>query len=90
MAKSKEDRYSSAKELLIDLRAIRNGEPPLQARKKFDYNALEKLEEGLAIESQPTEKLYKETTVMNYRIAVLILGALCTGLLIISLYLAIK
>jgi len=88
MAKHKEGRYSSAEELLVDLKAVRNGEPPLQARRKFDLKSLEKLEEGAAIDIPAPPKLYEETTIAKYRIAVFILSVLVVGLLLIAIYLA--
>jgi serine/threonine-protein kinase len=46
MAKRKTDRYNSMTELLDDLRAVRNGDPPLQAHHRFDANVLADLEKG--------------------------------------------
>lgn len=43
MAKSPEDRYPSTEELLADLEAVARGEPPLQARQKYDHALLESL-----------------------------------------------
>lgn len=86
MAKHREERYKNVEELLIDLRAIRQGGPPVQARRRFDFKALEMLEEGAAIE--PAEKLYEETTIAQYKIAVFVLGALAAALLLLVIYLA--
>ena len=44
MAKKREDRYPSVSLLLADLKAVRNGEPPLQAHHKFDEHVLADLE----------------------------------------------
>ncbi len=52
MAKKPEDRYSTMKDLLTDLEAIARGEPPLQARKKYDAHLLE----GLAESAEPIEE----------------------------------
>lgn len=87
MDKNKDRRYKNAAELLADLQAIRRGEPPLQARKRFDFKNLEKLEEGASIETEPAEKLYKQTTVAHYQIAVLVLGASVAALLLFVIYL---
>ncbi len=43
MAKDRDKRYNSTSDLLEDLQAIERGEPPLQARKVFDVNALSAL-----------------------------------------------
>ena len=40
MAKRREDRYKNVEELLLDLEAIRNGQPPVQAHKRFDVSVL--------------------------------------------------
>ena len=57
----------------MDLEALRSGQPPLQAHKRFDVSMLEKLEEGEVVESD--EASYNEELVTKYRLAVLILGA---------------
>ena len=46
MAKDKNQRYSTTEDLLEDLKAIARGEPPLQARRKFDLGSLAALEDS--------------------------------------------
>ena len=46
MAKNPDDRYPSCHELIADLEAVANGEPPFQARKKYDHRLLENLASG--------------------------------------------
>ncbi|MCH8852839.1 MAG: serine/threonine protein kinase [Planctomycetes bacterium] len=46
MAKKAEDRYTTAKDLLIDLEAVEKGEPPLIARSKYDHSVLQELAVG--------------------------------------------
>ena len=43
MAKKRDDRYPSTKELISDLEAVAAGEPPYQARKKYDHVLLKNL-----------------------------------------------
>ncbi|HUU85830.1 MAG TPA: serine/threonine-protein kinase [Phycisphaerae bacterium] len=43
MAKKRDDRYPSTKELIADLEAVAAGEPPYQARKKYDHALLHDL-----------------------------------------------
>jgi hypothetical protein len=73
MAKKREDRYNSVEELLADLEALREGRPPLRARKRFDVSMLEQLGEGETVEEE--EGHYGEDVLTRYRMAVLILGA---------------
>lgn len=54
MAKKREDRYPSTKELIIDLEAIARGEAPLMARKRYDHNLLENLAKTGTTVSSPT------------------------------------
>lgn len=43
MSKQRDDRYGSTRELIADLETIARGEPPFQARKKYDRKLLEDL-----------------------------------------------
>jgi serine/threonine-protein kinase len=88
MAKRKEDRYNNIEELLTDLDALREGRPPLQAHKRFDVSMLEQLEEGDAVEVE--EKIYKEETVAQYRMAILILSTLLAVFFVVLLILLLK
>ena len=88
MAKKKEDRYNNVDELLSDLEAVRSGQPPLRAHKRFDVSELEQLEKGDAIESD--ENVYQEKTVMHYRMAILILSAVAAVALLTIVFLLLK
>ncbi len=46
MAKSPDDRYPTMTEVISDLEAVANGEPPFQARKKYDHELLQTLATG--------------------------------------------
>ena len=84
MAKRKQDRYNNVQELLIDLEAVRNGQLPLRAHKRFDISMLERLESGEPVEAE--KSVYKEETIAHYRIAILILSAaVVVSFLIIAL-----
>ena len=88
VAKRRKNRYNSVEELLLDLEALRNGQLPLQAHRRFDVSALEQLEKGDVVEV--TEKVYAEETVTRYRVAILILSTVtAVAILIILLLLAI-
>ncbi len=56
MAKRREDRYPSSRELIIDFEAIAKGEAPLLARKKYDAGVLKDLAESGVTVSSPTAK----------------------------------
>jgi serine/threonine-protein kinase len=81
MAKRKEDRYSNIEELLTDLEAVRKGQPPPRAHKRFDVAALEQLEVGDAVDD--SEKLFGKQTIAHYRIAIVILGAVTAACLLV-------
>jgi hypothetical protein len=85
MAKKREDRYSSATVLLEDLRAIRSGEPPLQAHHKFDANVLADLEKGKSHADRDLEQvLEQQSSQLGLKMSVIILtGALIVAILII-------
>ncbi len=74
MAKRREDRYNDVQELLEDLEAVKNGQPPLRAHKRFDVSVFKQLEEGETVEAG--EKVYREETVARYRITILVLSAI--------------
>lgn len=84
MAKKKTERYNDAKELLIDLEAVRDGLPPLRARQKFDIGSLRQLEQGLAVDEEPVDdNLYSEDIITRYRVGLVILTALVSVLLLV-------
>ncbi|MFC1766349.1 serine/threonine protein kinase [Planctomycetota bacterium] len=81
MAKKKEDRYKDAKELLMDLEALKKGQPPMQAHQRFDVSVLEQLEDGEDVEGD--EQSYNEELIARYKMTVAILGAI-TGISILA------
>ncbi len=88
MAKNKKDRYSSVEELLIDLKAVRNGEAPLRAHRRMDISALEQLEDGEPVEDKTSVNL--EQSVTRYKTALVILGAAAGFLLLIVVLLMFR
>jgi serine/threonine-protein kinase len=55
MSKNRDDRYQSTEDMLEDLKAVRNGEPPIHARRAVHLVGLEKLEEtGKTVDIVPT------------------------------------
>jgi serine/threonine-protein kinase len=88
MAKRKEDRYKSVEELLTDLEAVKDGRPPLRARKRFDVSILEQLEEG-GDTVQTEEEPDNDEAVKNYRLAIIALGALAAILFLAVVFLLV-
>ncbi|MHC5074230.1 MAG: serine/threonine protein kinase [Planctomycetota bacterium] len=82
MAKKKENRYTTADELLVDLYALREGQSPSRAHQKFDISMLQKLEEGEEVEQQFTQE-YPDEAVMKYKAALAIMGAMLVVAVII-------
>ncbi len=87
MAKKRDDRYPSTKELILDLEAISKGEAPLMARKKYDNTLLQNLaESGRTISSPTAEDLDPQTPRNEAWVWVVVLAAA----LILSIILNIK
>jgi len=88
MAKNKQDRYSSAEELLVDLDAVRNGQPPLRAHRRFDVSVLEQLEDGDAVQAKATVDIADVVT--RYRTYLLMFGAVSAILALIIVVLLLR
>jgi len=86
MAKRKDDRYNNAEELLADLQAVSDGQPPMRAHTRFDVSVLEQLEQGEDIVQN--ENVYEQQTIARYRTALVILGAAVAVLGLIIMLLA--
>ncbi len=85
MAKQRDDRYGSTRDLLADLESIAQGEPPLQARKKYDRSVLEDLaSSGETVSTASAEDL--DPSIITRRIA----GAYQLKIYVLSLLLAIS
>jgi serine/threonine-protein kinase len=86
MAKDKKNRYSSIEELLVDLKAVRDGGSPMRAHKRMNVSDLEKLEDGEVVEE--SENIDLTQSVTRYKTAVLVLGLIAGfSLLIVFLLL---
>ena len=53
MAKKREQRYASWSDLLVDLEAVAQGDPPLMARKNYDKSLLQSLADSAANAAPP-------------------------------------
>lgn len=85
LAKKKEDRYASAEELLTDLEAVRRGEPPLRARRKFNISDLQQLQDGQSIE--PEEVSDQDDMVSRYKVLIVILSSVIAVLVLLVIFL---
>jgi len=88
MAKNREERYPSMAEVITDLEAIYNGEPPLQARQKYDHKLLQELATGRRVPEAPTEPL--EPVASSPRVSVqwlLVAGIVATISIILNIVL---
>ncbi|MEN6385203.1 MAG: hypothetical protein ABFD79_08375, partial [Phycisphaerales bacterium] len=68
------------------LEAVRRGEPPLAARRKFNIEDLEQLQDGKTIETQE-EEIDQQATINRYKVVVVILGAFITVLVLLVIFL---
>jgi len=87
MAKKTKDRYSNAEEVLTDLEAIKNRQPPVIAKRKFDIESLEQLQQGSLVNTDDNEDSYGAETITRYRIFITILIAVIIILALFSLLL---
>jgi len=77
MAKDRKDRYQSTADLLEDLRAVRDGGPPIHARAAFNVSQLAGLEEnGVPIETSVVRVSEPTAELANWKLAALILACL--------------
>ena len=91
MARNRDERYRNMEDVMGDLQAVRNGRPPLLARQKFNVEALEQLEEGMAIETAvEREKTYSAESLATYRMWVIALGALSALMALAVLFMLIN
>jgi serine/threonine-protein kinase len=88
MAKKTKERYSNMEELLVDLEAIRDGQPPLRARQKFNIGALGELEGGEAVNFSDDSSSYDQELITKYKVGLVVLGAVSVVLLLAIIIMA--
>jgi len=88
MAKSPRDRYGSVTDLLVDLRAIRHGQPPLLAREKLSQASLAHLAaaEGGPMFAEPPAETAPLKKIKSNTVAVVILVILLALSVILNAY----
>jgi serine/threonine-protein kinase len=90
MAKNDDDRYPSMTELIADLEAVAAGEPPFQARKRYDHELLKTLASG---GRKPKEAEKDSADSSSTRVSahwVLALGVALAISLLVNLVLAVR
>jgi serine/threonine-protein kinase len=88
MAKNKADRYDNVDELLVDLKAVREGQSPVRAHRRIDVSSLEQLEDGETVEMAGETMVEQVKT--RYKTVILALGALSFVLLLIIILLLLR
>ncbi|MCF7956253.1 MAG: hypothetical protein K9M75_10655, partial [Phycisphaerae bacterium] len=81
----------SIEELMIDLNAVKNGQPPMVAKDKFTLEGLEEIEsEGIDVDLENDEELNDEIEriVTKYRVIMIIMSAAIAILVIMVGYLS--
>jgi serine/threonine-protein kinase len=90
MAKQRDDRYSTTKDLITDLESVVTGGPPFQARKKYDRTVLENLAtSGETVSTAAPEDLDPnipvERQMAAYRLRILVLSLILGLSLLLNL-----
>ena len=88
MAKKKRNRYTNVEELLVDLEALRSGQPPVRARERFDISMYQQLEDGDEVELE--EDIYKQEISQRYRMILLLLATIAGIFILIIIILLIQ
>lgn len=90
MAKKQEERYNSMAELLTDLKAVSDGEPPIRAREKFSLDGLVELGDGMAVDYEDEEEnVYGEDVITRYRVGLVLMAALAGVLTLVIIFMAV-
>jgi serine/threonine-protein kinase len=88
MAKKRSDRYATMHDLLADLQAIYRGEPPLQARRRYDATLLQGLADSGETVEMASPVTSQEPQPVRVPLAwILVLGALLGISLIVNIIL---
>ena len=88
MAKNKANRYNNVDELLVDLRAVREGQAPVRAHRRIDIFSLEQLEDGEEVESPGQTEMAQVVT--RCKTVILVLGALLAVLVLVVIMLLLR
>ncbi len=83
LAKKKRNRYKDVEELLVDLEAISSGQTPLRAHARIDVSMYRQLEDGVDLDIEFEEDVYKRDIAQRYRMVLLLLGTIAVVALII-------
>ncbi len=92
MAKGADDRYPSTAELVADLEAVLAGEPPFQARKKYDNRLLEDLATGgkVITDQDAANQAAAAASRNQAQVAMVVLGVLLAISLLINIFFVVR
>jgi len=91
MAKNQDDRYPSTVELIADLEAVLAGEPPFQARKRYDNRLLSDLASGGKVIQQNAASVVAHPASPRISVQwVLILGVLLAISLLFNIFFVVR
>ncbi len=90
MAKKREDRYESCNILMEDLKAIRAGDPPLQAHQKIDVEVLANLEDGYEHDEELEDVLGAGSSHLGWKMTAIVLGGLLMIAILIIIMMSMK
>lgn len=88
MAKKREERYTSTRDMLEDLKAVGRGEPPIHARRTIDLDSLAKVEEtGKTVDIAPaaTEQTFWERSAVTVWLLVGLIFSLVINLILAAI-----
>jgi len=87
MAKKPDDRYASYSDLIADLQAVYRGEPPLQARRRYEPTLLHELAEKGEVETGDNEADEEPAPAMVSLVWIFALGAMLGVSIILNIIL---
>ncbi|MFH0980220.1 MAG: serine/threonine-protein kinase [Planctomycetota bacterium] len=91
MAKARDDRYATTRDLIADLQAVLNGDPPFQARKRYDQGLLRSIaDSGVIISTATAEEIAPSDKPQQDWRLVLILGFFLAFSFLSNIWLAVK
>ena len=86
LAKNPDERYQNPTDLVNDLKAVLNGNPPIFASRKVDIDSLSELESGSTVIIEDGIRMYPEQVVTRYKIAIAVLCSVILALVLVMIF----